>query len=210
MKLKAEIERQPYYAFIDSYSVSNKEKAKLGEKAFAEALSDFPVMVNVTYGKRQKDIDHLVFTGNSVVMNECKNINTGFEMHYSWMLSHVVNRFSDGLPVAQHYAHTAGYNIQNIIFTLTIPKLNCEPLIRKTLKGLKIHLIETGVQLLEDEDKPLWSKPVRSNILSVINIIQDNTRGHSIDNLYSTGVCSVLVPRLSVFVGAKNEKEVIG
>lgn len=50
----------PYYAFISSYSTSNKEKAVLGETAFCEALSDFPVLVNVTYGKRQKDIDHFL------------------------------------------------------------------------------------------------------------------------------------------------------
>ena len=183
MKWNAEIEKQPYYAFIDAYSTSNKEKAKLGETAFCEALSDFPVMVNVTYGKRQKDIDHLVFTSNSVIMNECKNINTGFEMHYSWLLDHVVDRFSDGLPVAQFYARTTGYSTKDIKFTLTIPKLNCEPLIRKTLKSLKIHVIETEVQLLKDEDKPLWSKPVRSNILSVINNInniQDNSRDFSV------------------------------
>jgi hypothetical protein len=173
---EAEIKRQPYYAFIDSYPIGNKEKAVLGETAFCEALSDFPVMVNVTYGKRQKDIDHLVFAANSVFMNECKNINEGFFMHYSWMLSHVVNRFSDGLPVAQFYAQTAGYSIRDIKFTLTIPKLNCEPIVKKALRGLKIHLIETGVQLLKDEDKPLWSKPIRSNILSVLNNIQDNSR----------------------------------
>jgi hypothetical protein len=184
MNCKAKIEKQPYYAFIDAYSASNKEKAKLGETAFCEALSDFPVMVNVTYGKRQKDIDHLVFTGNSVVMNECKNINENFEMHYSWFLSHVVNRFSDGLPVAQYYAHTAGYNIKNIKFTLTIPKLNCEPLIRKVLKGLKIHVIETGVQLLRDVDKPLWHEPVRRSILSVINSIQANTGDLTISSVY--------------------------
>ena len=169
---------EPYYAFIESFSIGNKEKAKFGETAFAEALSDFPIMMNVTYGKRQKDIDHLVFTGNCVVMNECKNINENFEMHYSWFLSHVVNRFSDGLPVAQYYAQTAGYNIRNITFTLTIPNLNCEPLIRKCLKGSKIHLIETGVQLLKKEDKPLWIEPIRSNILSVINNIQEN-QGYS-------------------------------
>jgi len=173
---KAKIETQPYYAFIDSYSIGNKEKAVLGETAFAEALLDFPVMVNVTYGKRQKDIDHLVFTARSVVMNECKNTNEGFFIHYSWMLSHVVNRFSDGLPVAQFYAHTAGYRIKDIKFTLTIPKLNCEPIVKKALKGLRIQVIETGVQLLKDEDKALWSKPVRSVILSVINNTQENSR----------------------------------
>jgi hypothetical protein len=171
---KDENKRQPYYMSIDSYSPDNKEKAKLGETAFYEALSDFPIMVNITYGKRQKDIDHLVFTSNSVIMNECKNIKESFEMHYSWFLSHVVNRFSDGLPVAQFYAQTAGYQIKDIRFTLTIPKLKCEPIIRKSLKGLKIHVIETGVQLLKEEDKSLWSKPIRSNILSVLNNIQEN------------------------------------
>ena len=168
-------EAAPYYVFISSYSTGNKEKAELGETAFAEALSDFPVMVNVTYGKRQKDIDHLVFTSNSVIMNECKNTSEGFFMHYSWLLSHVVDRFADGLPVAQYYAHTAGYSIKNIRFTLTIPKLNCEPLIRKTLKSLRIHLIETGVQLLKKEDKPSWSEPIRNGILSVINTNNKST-----------------------------------
>jgi hypothetical protein len=176
MNLKAEIQKQPYYVFVDSYSASNKEKAKLGETAFAEALSDFPLMINVTYGKRQKDIDHLVFTGNSVIMNECKNTKAGFEMHYSWLLDHVVDRFSDGLPVAQFYAKTAGYSIKDIRFTLTIPKLSCEPIVRKTLKSLRINVIQTEVQLLRQEDKPLWYNPVRSNILSVINSIQENTR----------------------------------
>lgn len=199
--IKTEI--APYYAFISSYPTSNKEKAVLGETAFCEALSDFPVMVNITYGKRQKDIDHLVFTSNSVVMNECKNTKEGFVMHYSWLLSHVVDRFSDGLPVAQFYAHTAGYSIKDIKFTLTIPKLNCNPLIKKALKGLKIHVIETEVQLLRQEDKPLWSKPVRNGILSVINIIQEN---QAYCNTYRTAVkngkedvfCNVDFPLLMV------------
>jgi len=185
MKTKFENKQPPYYTTIDSYSVGNKEKAELGETAFYEALSDFPVMVNVTYGKRQKDIDHLVFTGNSVIMNECKNLYEGFFMYYSWFLSPVVDRFSDGLPVAQYYAQTAGYCIKDIKFTLTIPKLNCEPIIRKTLKGIKIHLIETGVQLLKDGDKPLWHKPVRSNILSVINSIQENTGDQDQRGIYT-------------------------
>jgi len=170
----AQVETYPYYAFIDSYSVSNKEKAALGETAFAEALSDFPVMVNVTYGKRQKDIDHLVFTSNSVVMNECKNTQEGFFMHYSWFCSHVADRFADGLPVAQFYAHTAGYRIKDITFTLTIPKLNCTPIVKQALRGLKVHVIETGVQLLESEDKQSWHKPIRKQFLSVINTIQEN------------------------------------
>ena len=59
----------PYYYFVEEYPVANAEKAELGETAFKEALLDFPVMMNVTYGKRQKDIDHLVFTCNSLVVN---------------------------------------------------------------------------------------------------------------------------------------------
>ena len=98
----------PYYISNSEFSTDNKTKAVLGESAFAESLQDFPVMVNVTYGHRQKDIDHLVFTSTSVVFNECKNTKESFEMHYSWFLDHVVNRFSDGLPVAQFYSQTAG------------------------------------------------------------------------------------------------------
>lgn len=163
----------PYYMIEANFSVGNKEKADLGETAFCEALSDFPVMVNVTYGKRQKDIDHLVFAYDTVVMNECKNTKEGFLMHYSWFCSHVAARFADGLPVAQYYAQTMGYSIKSIKFTLTIPKLNCDPIVKHAIKGLKINVIETEVQLLKSEDKKLWREPIRSNILSVINI--DNT-----------------------------------
>lgn len=173
---EAQIEEYPYYYFIESYSIDNKTKCELGERAFAGALPDFPLMMNVTYGKRQKDIDHLVFAYDSVIMNECKNTKEGFFIWYSWFSSHVIDRFADGLPVAQFYAHTAGHSTKNVAFTLTIPKLDCEPSVVKAIKGLKIHVIETLVQLLRPDDKPLWYEPVRTNILSVINSIQVNTR----------------------------------
>ena len=111
-------------------------------------------------------------------------------MYYSWLSSHVIDRFADGLPVAQYYAHTAGYKISSVSFTLTIPKLNCESSVMQTIKGLKIHVIETGVQLLKPDDKPLWYETVRSNILSVINSTQVNTRDPPISNNSS---CSLLV-----------------
>jgi hypothetical protein len=149
--------------------LSNTEKAQFGENAFAEALSDFPVIMNVSYGQRQKDIDHLVFTSNSVIMNECKNTKENFVMYYSWFLSHVVDRYADGLPIAQYYAQTYGYSIKKIIFTLTIPHLNTEPIVTKALKGLKIHVIETNKQITIEEDKEQWYALVRRQILSVIN-----------------------------------------
>ena len=189
MKGAVSVETQPYYAYISTFSTGNKEKAVLGETAFSEALSDYPVMMNVTYGKRQKDIDHLVFTYNSVVFNECKNTQEGFFMHYSWFCSHVFDRFADGLPVAQYYASTAGYSIKSIRFTLTIPRLNCSPIVKLAIKGLKIHVIETAIQILKTEDKPLWCEPVRSNILFVINSTQVNTR----DQTVSDNTCSFLV-----------------
>ena len=172
----------PYYMIETTFSVGNKEKADLGETAFAEALSDFPLMMNVTYGKAQKDIDHLVFAGNTVVMNECKNTNEGFFMHYSWFCSHVADRFADGLPVAQYYAQTLGYKIESIKFTLTIPKLNCTPIVKQAIKGLKVSVIETAVQLLKPEDKQSWTEPIRKHILSVINTIQDNASTSTQDN----------------------------
>jgi hypothetical protein len=114
---------QPYYVEENSFSVSNKEKGELGEKAFVEAINDFPIMINITYGKRQKDIDHLVFAANSVVMNECKNTNEGFFMHYSWFCSHIADRFAGGLPIAQYYAQTAGVQQQNNIY-INHPQIN--------------------------------------------------------------------------------------
>ncbi len=116
---------EPYYSSMEEYSVRNKEKAKFGEEAFAEALSDYPVLMNVNYGKRQKDIDHLVFTCSLVIMNECKNTKEAFYIWYSWFLSHIVNRFVDGYPIAQFYAHTLGYSIKNIVLTLNYTKTKC-------------------------------------------------------------------------------------
>jgi hypothetical protein len=115
------LESLPYYVAIDSFSIGNKEKGQFGEQAFAESVKDYTVLLNIQYGKRQKDIDHLVLTSNSVIMNECKNTSTGFFMVYSWFCSHVADRFADGLPVAQHYANTLGYRCTKIDFTLTIP-----------------------------------------------------------------------------------------
>lgn len=160
-----------YYSTVSEYPTSNKVKAKLGEEAFAEALSDYPVIMNITYGKRQKDIDHLVLTSDCLVFNECKNVNENFHMFYSWSLSHVVDRFSDGLPIAQYYGRTLGYSTKNIVFTLTIPRLNTEPIIRRAFKGVKIHVIETSKQLLDSRSKREWYNPIRKKILSVINII---------------------------------------
>lgn len=156
-------ENIPYYKFESQYPINNKKKAEWGEEAFAEALSDFPILMNITYGKRQKDIDHLVFTGHSVIMNECKNINEDFKVFYSWFLDHVVDRFADGLPVAQYYARTFGYSVKSITFTLTIPRLNTETIVRKALKGLRIHVIETGKQLTDEESLVKWHGPVRED-----------------------------------------------
>ena len=166
---------EPYYSVVGEYSIENKEKAKFGEKAFAEALQDYPTFMNVTYGKRQKDIDHLVLTSKSVIMNECKNTKEGFHIFYSWFLSHVVDRFADGLPVAQFYARTFGYSSKNVIFTLTIPYLNADRIVKMAIKGIRIHVVQTTVQLLKEEEKGHWYDPVRKQILSVINTSTKNT-----------------------------------
>lgn len=163
------IGEEPYYCMGNKYPLTNTEKAKLGEEAFQEALSDYPVLMNITYGKRQKDIDHLVLTPNSLIMNECKNTFKDFFVWSSWCLSHVVDRFVEGYPIAEHYARTLGYSPKNIIFTLTIPRLNTNPLVKKILKGLKIHVIETEEQVLNSISKKKWYAPIRKQILSVIN-----------------------------------------
>jgi hypothetical protein len=173
---------KPYYLSESQYSIANKDKAQWGEEAFVEALSDFPILMNITYGKRQKDIDHLVLTSNHVVMNECKNTKENFHMFYSWFLSHVVDRFADGLPVAQYYARTFGYSVKSIVFTLTIPRLNTEPIVEKALKGLKIHVIETGKQLVDKDSLEKWHKPVRDRFLSVINNQDNNTGDHILES----------------------------
>lgn len=161
---------EPYYVGKEEFSVSNQNKGKLGETAFSNALSDFPILCNITYGKRQKDIDHLVFTGNYVVLNETKNTKENFQMYYSWFLSHVVDRFSDGLPVAEFYGRTLGYPVKSIKFTLTISCLNIEPITQRALKGLNITVIETRKQLLNERDLRSWCSPIRKQFLSVINI----------------------------------------
>jgi hypothetical protein len=129
--------------------------------------------MNITYGQRQNDIDHLVFADHTIV-NECKNVKENFMMWYSWFTSHVVDRFADSLPVAQHYARTLGYPVKSITFTLTIPYLNTEPTVKKAMKGLGIKVIQTGKQLLKEEDKKLWYPRIRKQILSVINSISSN------------------------------------
>ena len=91
-------------------------------------------------------------------------------MYYSWFLSHVVNRFSDGLPVAQFYGRAFGYPTKNLKFTLTIPYLNAEPVTLRAIKGLKISVIETRKQLLHERDLKDWCFPIRRQFLSVINI----------------------------------------
>lgn len=166
--------KEPYYSHKEKWSKSNRVKAKLGENAFSQALSDFPILCNVTYGHRQKDIDHLVLTCDCLVFNECKNVKEGFQMHYSWFLSHVVNRFADGLPVAQYYARSLGYSTKHVIFTLTIPHLNTEPIVHKALKGIKIKVIQTGKQLTEEKDIKKWYSPIRRQFLSVINTTTSN------------------------------------
>lgn len=160
---------EPYYVGKKEFSVSNQNKGKLGETAYRNALSDFPILSNITYGKRQKDIDHLVFTCNCVVFNECKDTKENFQMYYSWFLSHVVDRFSDGLPVAQFYSRTFGYPVKSVKFTLTMPCLNTEPVTLQAIKGLKISVIETRKQLLNERDSKDWNFPIRRQFLSVIN-----------------------------------------
>lgn len=160
---------QPYYSDNKDFSQSNKRKAKLGESGFYKALADFPILCNVTYGHRQKDIDHLVLTCDFVIFNECKNVKEDFQMYYSWFLSHVVDRYADGLPVAQYYARSLGYATKNVTFTLTIPYLNTDSLVYNALNGLKIEVIQTKKQLLEERDIKQWYSPIRTQFLSVIN-----------------------------------------
>lgn len=169
---------EPYYVGKKEFSGSNQNKGKLGETGFTNALSDFPMLCNITYGKRQKDIDHLVFTCNYVVFNECKNTKESFQMYYSWFLSHVVDRFSDGLPVAEFYARAFGYPVKSIKFTLTIPYLNTEPITQRAIKGLKINVIETKKQLLNKKDLKNWRFQIRKQFLSVINIEEVYNRVH--------------------------------
>ena len=108
-----------------------------------------------------------------------KTPKENFHMFYSWFLSHVVDRFADGLPVAQYYARTFGYSVKSIVFTLTIPRLNTEPIVKKALNGLRIHVIETEEQLVDKDSLEKWHKPVRDRFLSVINN-QDNNTGDPI------------------------------
>lgn len=166
-------DKEPYYLNKEEWSQSNKTKAELGENAFSNALSDFPIWCNVTYGHRQKDIDHLILTCDCLVLNECKNLKESYQMHYSWFLSHVVNRFADGLPVAQYYARSLGYSAKQVTFTLTIPCLNTDHFVHEALKGLKIKVIQTGIQLTEERNKKQWYKQwhfsIRRQFLSVFN-----------------------------------------
>jgi hypothetical protein len=174
---------EPYHSQDNKYPITNTEKGRFGEQAFTEALSDFPILMNITYGKRQKDIDHLVFTSKSVIMNECKNNNENFFMYYSWFEDRVFDRFVEGLPIAQFYAKTLGCPVKDFIFTLTIPRLNTEPRVKLRLKQIKIHVIETKRQILKAKNKKQWYPIVRGQILSVINNQTNNTASfNEIDN----------------------------
>lgn len=175
MEMMNERNAEPYYMGKSDYPETNTQKGKLGELGFSNALSDFPILCNITYGKKQKDIDHLVLTCDCVIFNECKNVKEGFHMYYSWFLSHVVDRYADGLPVAQYYARSLGYATKNVIFTLTIPYLNTDSLVYHALKGLKIEAIQTKKQLLEERDLKEWYSPIRRQFLSVINTRTTNT-----------------------------------
>lgn len=187
------------------FSISNQNKGKLGEVAFSNALADFPILCNITYGKRQKDIDHLVFTYDYPVFNECKNIKENFQMYYSWFLSHVVDRFSDGLPVAQFYARTFGYPIKNIKFALTIPYLNIEPVTKRAIKGLKIHVIETKKQLLNERDLRNWYFPIRRQFLSVFNREEEYKVHYEVNRKRSSWMSKLFLSRFgrgkSIFSG---------
>ena len=65
---------------------------------------------------------------------------------------------------------------------------------------ININIIETEVQLLKQEDKPLWYEPVRSGILSVINSIQDNTADPSVNSIDGVADYSGAGPKISDFV----------
>jgi len=177
------MEEDPYYLEEKKFSESNQNKGKLGETAFSNALSDFPIICNITYGKRQKDIDHLVLTSHGLVFNECKNTGENFQMYYSWFLSHVVDRFAEGLPVAQFYGRTLGYSAKAIKFTLTISCLNTEPITHKAMKGLDINVIQTKKQLLNERDLKKQSASIRKQFLSVINTETNRIEYNGIDRI---------------------------
>jgi hypothetical protein len=157
------------YPETRGYTLSNTEKGRLGEEAFSESLFDFAIIRNIMFGKRQNDIDHLVLTADNLVFNECKNTNVSFIVFYSWFLSHILARFVDGLPIVQFFARMLGYSVNQIKYMLVIPKLNTDHLVIRSLNALKIEVIETGKQVLSNDSKKDWIKPVRSVFLSVIN-----------------------------------------
>lgn len=198
----------PYY--FDAFPASNATKGILGESEFATPISDFYILHNITYGHRQKDIDHLVLTSECIVFNESKNTKEDFEVSLSWFLSHILNRFVDGLPIAQWYARTLGYF--KIKLTLTITRLNTSPLIHSILKHLGIQIIETGKQLTEIyqfREKALnqWAPKLRRKILSVLTPIHNCKIARTAELVDGTHAQKPTIPRMHLAAGNDETNE---
>lgn len=161
----------PYY--FDKYP-QNAAKGKYGEIAFLSSIENFPILSNIHYGHKQKDIDALILRSNSLDFNEIKNLKESFVVSYSWFLSHILDRFVDGTPIVEFYARTLGYNRNQVKKVLVIPKLNASRFIRSLLKGSGIEVVETKKQLtdnslLKERALNCWYFAIRRFFLSVYN-----------------------------------------
>lgn len=158
------------YYFEKAYPASNMFKGMVLDESIEDALFDFPILTNVPYGKSIKDIDNLIFFSKGVIVNENKNLKP-FIIFYSWFVSHILNRYVEGVPIAQYYARTVGYPVKCTL-ALTISNFKADASTLRAIKSLDVKLIENGKQLLDYPSSDMLGV-IRAKFLSVINIVSN-------------------------------------
>lgn len=150
------------------------EKGILGEDPSYEAYSNKNhknlVLRNLATDNNRGDIDNLIIDLTSITIDEDKNLNSNTEISLSWFCSHVIDRYVKALPIAQNYAEMLGIDEKNIKFNLTISVFKpSNPLVQEAVKALKINVVETGLQVLKEEDKKQWIDAINRSVKTLSN-----------------------------------------
>jgi len=124
-------------------------------------------------------------------------------MYVYWYITHIFNRYVQGLPFIEQYAKYYGLSNYQIIFTLTLPYFLLPDedkeqamIIKSMVKAMNLQIIETGVQALDDRDCNKWESAVsrfckgllilgnnndKKNKLYCVNLKEENQKVQSRD-----------------------------
>jgi|WetSurSiteA1Bulk_404760.scaffolds.fasta_scaffold29968_2 hypothetical protein len=192
----------PYYFFQQEVPLSNTVKGLMGEAIVNESTTCYH---NIKF-QSKNDIDQLIFKPKNLVFNETKNLNEDYTISAKWLVEHVIDRFALGLPISESYARQCSYQPKDIIFSLTITKLNCSEkekgLINSMIKGLKINVIEFKKQVIDEKTKTIATANFKRQFRALFGSVDTyvNSTVKTNDIVFCYNITSNKLPFLTYFL----------